>query len=148
MGSTEHPADPSPPQLHDPSSFDHWAADVVRFSDQDGVGHINNVAVAAYVETGRVAFGHDLRTTFDAGAGFILARLVIDYRAQAHYPGDVRIGTRLLRVGNSSFTVGHGVFVADLCIATAEGVLVFVEDGRPAPIAGELRHKLEDLLGA
>ncbi|HUF32026.1 MAG TPA: thioesterase family protein [Acidimicrobiales bacterium] len=130
-----------------PGSFSHWATDRVRFSDQDAVGHINNVAMAAYVETGRVAFGHDLRVDDDPGASFILARLAIDYRAQGHYPGEVRIGTRLQRIGRTSFTVVHGVFKDERCLATAEGVLVFVRDGAPAAIDGAFRQRLESLLG-
>jgi acyl-CoA thioester hydrolase len=132
--------------LTDPASFSHWAHDVVRFSDQDGVGHVNNVAVAAYVETGRVGFGHQLPVDVDPASGLILARLAIDYRAEAHYPGEVRIGTRLARLGRTSFTVAHGVFVDGVCIATAEGVLVLVRDGAAAPVEGELRSHLETLL--
>jgi acyl-CoA thioester hydrolase len=130
----------------EPGAFTHWATDTVRFSDQDAVGHINNVAIAAYVESGRVAFGHDLRTTGDPGASFVLARLSIDYRAQAHYPGDVRVGTRLLAIGRTSFTVAQGVFKDEVCIATAEGVLVHLADGVPAPIEGALRSELDALL--
>jgi acyl-CoA thioester hydrolase len=132
----------------DPGAFDHWIADTVRFSDQDAVGHINNVAVAAYVESGRVAFGHRLREAKDPAAGFVLAHLAIDYRAQAHYPGEVRVGTRLVRIGRTSFTVEHGVFKDGTCIATAEGVLVHLQDGEPAAIDGPLRAELESLLPA
>jgi acyl-CoA thioester hydrolase len=134
------------PDLTDPGSYEHWATDRIRFSDQDAVGHINNVAMAAYVETGRVAFGHGLRVTDDPGASFILARLAIDYRAQGHYPGEIRVGTRLQRVGRTSFTMVHGVFKDDVCLATAEGVLVFVRDGAPATIEGAFRGRLDALL--
>lgn len=134
------------PDHTEPASFSHWASDRVRFSDQDAVGHINNVAMAAYVETGRVAFGHDLRVDDDPGASFILARLAIDYRAQGHYPGEILVGTRLQRIGRTSFTMAHGVFKDEVCLATAEGVLVFVRDGAPAPIAGTFRRRLELLL--
>lgn len=130
-------------ERRDPRSYPHWAVDSVRFSDQDAVGHVNNVAIAAYVETGRVAFGHQLSVGGDPGSSFILARLVIDYRTQAHYPGAIRVGTRLLRVGRTSFTVGHGVFKDETCIATAECVLVHTSDGAPAPIEGAFRDELE-----
>lgn len=125
--------------------YAHWATDTVRFSDQDAVGHINNVAIAAYVETGRVGFGHSLRPD-ESGASFILAHLAIDYRAQAHFPGEVRIGSRLAKVGGKSFTMEHGVFKDDVCIATATCVLVYVQDGAPAAIEGEFRAQLEALL--
>ena len=133
----------APDDPTDPTVYGHWATDTVRFSDQDGVGHVNNVAVAAYVESGRVGFGSSLVAPGESGAGFILAHLSIDYRAQAHYPGEVRIGTRVVRLGRSSFTVGHGVFKDDECIATAECVLVRMRDGATGPLEPELREKLE-----
>ena len=131
----------------DPAWYPHWAVDTVRFSDQDAVGHVNNVAYAAYVETGRVAFGHALRPD-DAGSSFILARLAIDYRAEARYPGEIRVGTRLVAIGRTSFTMGHGVFKDGVCVATAQCVLVHAKDGSPAPIEGKLRAELERWLSA
>jgi acyl-CoA thioester hydrolase len=38
-------------RLQDRSIYPHWCSDTVRFSDQDGAGHINNVALCAYLET-------------------------------------------------------------------------------------------------
>jgi acyl-CoA thioester hydrolase len=128
------------------ADYTHWTTDTIRFSDQDAVGHVNNVAVAAYVESGRVGFGTSLRGAHDPGASFILAHLAIDYRAQAHYPGTIRIGTRLAKLGRTSFTTEHGVFKDDECIATATCVLVHVRDGRPAPIEGELKSAMDELL--
>lgn len=139
MQEVERPGD-------DPSWYPHWAVDTVRFSDQDAVGHVNNVAFAAYVETGRVAFGHQLRSSGDPGSSFILARLVIDYRAQGHYPGEIRVGTRLTHVGRTSFTTSHGVFKDGTCLAMAQCVLVHARGGGPAPIEGALRAELDSML--
>ena len=131
----------------DPDVYTHWTTDTVRFSDQDAIGHINNVAFAAYVESGRVAFGRVMRSSGNPDQDFILAHLSIDYHAQGHYPGEVRVGTRLVRLGRSSLTVGHGVFKDGVCIATAEGVLVHLKEGRSAPITGNLRVRMEGLIG-
>jgi len=130
----------------DPDVYTHWITDTVRFSDQDAIGHINNVAFAAYVESGRVAFGRVMRSSEHPDRDFILAHLSIDYLAQGHYPGEVRTGTRLVRLGRSSLTVGHGLFKDGVCIATAEGVLVHLSEGRSTPIAGELRARLEGMI--
>jgi acyl-CoA thioester hydrolase len=130
----------------DPDVYTHWITDTVRFSDQDAIGHINNVAFAAYVESGRVAFGRVMRDSEEADQDFILAHLSIDYLAQGHYPGEVRIGTRLVRIGRSSLTVGHGLFKDGVCIATAEGVLVHLRDGRSTPIPDDLRTRLEGMI--
>ena len=38
-------------RLQDRSIYPHWCTDTVRFSDQDAAGHVNNVALCAYLET-------------------------------------------------------------------------------------------------
>jgi acyl-CoA thioester hydrolase len=34
-------------------TFSRWTPVTIRYSDQDGMGHVNNVAFAAYVEAAR-----------------------------------------------------------------------------------------------
>jgi acyl-CoA thioester hydrolase len=129
----------------DPNAYHHWTSDVIRFSDQNTEGHLNSVAISTYVESGRVSFGQELKRAATPGATFMLARLVIDYHAEAHYPGSIRVGTSLVAIGRKSLTIGHGVFKDDECIATAEAVLVYYKDGASAIIDGELRTDLERL---
>ena len=139
------------PDLTDPGLYDHWADDVVRFCDTDQAGHVNNVAIAAYVETGRLMFD---RTVIEAtaagleGEAFhaILANLTVNYLAESFWPGKVRVGTRLIRIGNSSLTTAHGVFREDRCIATSTCVLVNRADGQSAPIGPVMRERLGALL--
>jgi acyl-CoA thioester hydrolase len=133
--------------LTDPSVYEHWITERVRFSDTDLVGHVNNVAIAAHVESGRVAFASGLMGAF-AGTGALvtLRRLEIDYRAEAHYPAELRVGSRLLALGRTSFTVGTGVFDGRRCVATAQGVLVQVGPDGPMPIEGATRAELERAL--
>ena len=42
--------------LTDSKKLKHWTSVSLRFSDQDSLGHINNVSYAAYVEQARVEF--------------------------------------------------------------------------------------------
>ncbi|MCG8691600.1 MAG: acyl-CoA thioesterase [Minwuiales bacterium] len=133
--------------MTDRDFYRHWTTDTVRFSDQDGTGHVNNVAVAAYVETGRLAFMREVvRLDRDQGESGILAKLTIDYLSESYWPGKVDIGSRLVRIGGKSFTVGSGLFRDGQCIATSESVLVYLKDRKSAPIAGALRERLEKLL--
>lgn len=130
--------------LQQRAAYRHWVSERVRFSDTDAMGHVNNVAVAAYVESGRVALGTALAEHADASMrGFILARLAIDYRGELHYPGDVDVGSRVVRIGRTSYTVATGVFDGDRCTAIAEGVLVMLGEEGPAPISGAFRAELE-----
>lgn len=109
-------------------TFRHWTPVTIRFCDQDPLGHVNNVALAAYVEAARTAFIYELiRKGGMEGLEFILARVVIDFRRELHYPGAVDVGARLVRLGNKSLTTGYGVFEGDDCIATSECVNVFYD---------------------
>ena len=132
--------------LADSRSFRHWTPVSLRFSDQDSMGHINNVAYAAYTEAGRIAFMSDaLSATETSDADFMLVHIRIDYLRQMHYPGTADVGTRVLRIGNSSVTLGHSVFDRGRAMAKMQSVLVFVDmEGETAvPIPADLRAALE-----
>jgi acyl-CoA thioester hydrolase len=127
-------------------SFRHWSPVTIRFGDQDSLGHINNVALAQYFEVGRTAYIYDLiRAAGSPEIEFILARLVIDYRRELHYPGAVEVGSRLTRLGTKSLTTGYGVFLGDACIATSEAVNVFydMQTRRSTVPPPEMRAMLE-----
>ena len=66
-----------------------------------------------------------------------MARLVIDFRRELHYPGAVEVGSRLTRLGRKSLTTGYGIFAGDACIATSEAVNVFYDMAtRRSTVAG------------
>ena len=131
------------------ASYAIWAHDKLRFSDTDLQGHVNNAVFATFCETGRVAFLYDEQLNLRGpGASFVIARLEIDYRAELFYPGQVDIGTRVLRIGQTSFRVGQGIFEGTSCAATAESVLVLMDDTtrKPKPLTPQLRAWLEGSL--
>ena len=109
-------------------TYSHWTPVTIRYSDQDAMAHVNNTALATYVEAARTAYIYDLiQKGGMQGLEFILARLIIDYRRELHYPGMVEVGARLIRVGNKSLTTGYGVFNSEHCVATSECVNVFYD---------------------
>ena len=110
-------------------SFRHWSPVTIRFSDQDSLAHVNNVALAQYFEVGRTAYVYDMirKAGAEGRVEFILARLVIDFVRELHYPGAVEVGSRLTRLGTKSLTTGYGVFRGADCIATSEAVNVFYD---------------------
>lgn len=118
----------SGPDLRDRSAYGHWTAVPIRYSDQDAMAHVNNVALAQYVEASRTAFIYELvRRGGVVGLEFILARMAIDYVAEVHYPGVVDVGARLQRLGTKSLTTAYGLFVGDQCVALSECVNVFYD---------------------
>ena len=137
--------------LRDPARFDHWTSFPIRFSDQDSMGHVNNVSYAAYIETGRLLYFVDTLKAFPGIENhFVLANLNIDYVREMHFPGEARVGTRTMRVGRSSITTGYGVFKGDICCATATCVNVHInlETRRGKPFPDDLRAAMEAALAA
>lgn len=127
-------------------SFRHWTPVTVRFSDQDPLQHVNNVAYAAYFEAARTMFlGGLLNAEENVGIDFILARVVIDYLKETHYPNTVHVGTRVSKLGTKSITTGYGCFVGDDCVATSESVNVFFStiERKSVAIPDAVRANLE-----
>ncbi len=109
-------------------SYTYFEAEKIRFSDTDMIGHVNNVAFAALLESGRTAFAH--AHTFPhmpAGIVVVMARVEIDYRRELHWPATVDIGSRITRIGTKSYEIGQGIFLGDKCVTTGKTTLVMID---------------------
>ena len=129
--------------LGDRSTYCYWNRHIIRFADLDPANHVNNVAYAQYFESGRVAFWRDAgRHLVVPGTMGVIAKLVIDYRAQMDFPGEVEVGTRVLSLGRSSTRLGQGLFRDGVCVATSVsvGVLVDKDTARSTPMPDALRQ--------
>ena len=134
-------------ELRERSTYGYWSREKVRWGDQDGARHINNVAYAAYFEDARLELLLDHVIPHKArGDNFIVRRVAIDYLGTASYPAQIDVGSCVIAVGDSSFTIGQGVFLDDQCLATAEPVHVHLTKGAPAPLTDVLRTVLEGKL--
>ncbi len=135
--------DPLP--LH---AYPHRASAEIRYADLDRQGHVNNAVFATYSEIGRVAFLYDpVQPLAPEGCSFVVARLTIDFRAELFWPGRVEIGTGILRVGRTSFTLGQSFQAGGRCVATTEGVIVLLSPARePMPWPEDRRPMLERLM--
>ena len=123
------------PDLTDASGYPHWINDRIRFCDTDMANHVNNVAYAAYAETGRLALMRGyIHPLCGPGERFIAASVTVNFLRETHYPGEVQIGTRIARIGRTSMTVGQGIFKDEICVATATGTVVFLDANGPIPL--------------
>jgi acyl-CoA thioester hydrolase len=95
----------------------------LRYCDMDVLGHLNNAVYATLFEAGRVAYVDEvLAPLTPAGAGHVIVKLTIEFKAEAKYPGVARIATRVSRVGGSSMTYAQELRVNGKLAATAESV--------------------------
>ncbi|MGB0854375.1 MAG: acyl-CoA thioesterase [Pikeienuella sp.] len=114
--------------LSEIQEYDVFEAVTLRYSDQDAMGHVNNVAYAAFFEAGRMGlFSELLAGHGDLKFNFVLANVNIDYVREMHFPATVQVGGRLLRVGGRSITTGYGAFIDGECYATSTSVNVFFD---------------------
>lgn len=126
------PRDPTPLDidLTRRDSFQHWVTHTIRYNDQDPVGHVNNAAMATFLEQGRTTLIYPIMARY-AGPELeiVLARLIIDYLRELNFPGTVDIATQIVRVGTKSLELAHGVFEGDseTCVATGSCILVFFD---------------------
>jgi len=134
---------PAPP----PQAFRCWTQEKLRNADTDQFHHVNNAVMASFFEAGRMEiFSPDEARPLMEGANLAVVRLVIDFHRELFYPGDVRIGSIIKRIGNSSFEVAQALYSSDICIASAEATCVLFDParGRAQPISARLRGYLND----
>lgn len=124
----------------------------VRFSDTDGLGHVNNAVYLSYLESARVDY---LREILGAKKieelGVIIARVEIDYKSPAFHHETMRVGCRVEEIGGSSIKMDYRIEDKETgrLVALAKSVLVAYDYalGRPARVSDEWRQKMEDFDG-
>jgi acyl-CoA thioester hydrolase len=119
--STKIPA----PRLVD---FSVTTVEKLRFADTDLQGHITNTVFAVCCQNARMELLCDpKRVPIPRNTLFVIAKLVLEFRSEMHWPGTVEIGTRVERVGRSSVTLAQGLFMDQRCVAIAESVVALMD---------------------
>jgi acyl-CoA thioester hydrolase len=131
---------PDDPKLAD---YPFRTSDKIRFGDTDRVGHVNNAVFSTLFELGRVEMLlMPPAPPLEPGTAIVIVRLVIDFKAELNWPGEVMIGTRVAGIGRSSVKIEQALFQNGKCAATAENVIVLMDEAtrrsRPLPEAALL----------
>jgi len=118
----------------------------VRFSDLDGMGHVNNAVFSTYLEQARLAWfdGEDEGEPMPL-RDVILARTEIDFRSPVGFGETVEIGVRPLRLGTKSFELEYRLQAGGRVVAEARSVLVGYDydRGRSVGVPERWRRRLE-----
>jgi acyl-CoA thioester hydrolase len=122
----------------------------ILWGDQDAFGHVNNTACIRWFESARVKYLEAIGLADMLSVerlGPILAQVSCNYRRQLKYPDEVMIGAKIVRMGNSSFTMGHAVWSEQHQAIAADGESVVVvfnyQSQRPVRVPEELRQAVE-----
>ena len=124
----------------------------VRFSDTDGLGHVNNANYLSFLEVARVDYLHKVLGCVNiAEFGVIIARIEIDYKSPALHHEKLLVGCRVSEIGGASITMEYRVEdkATGRLVALAKSVMVSFDYalGRPTRVSDEWRKKMEDFDG-
>jgi acyl-CoA thioester hydrolase len=118
--------------------FRHRTSLQVRFRDIDAFGHVNNAVFFSYVELARIRY---LLDVLEIEADFstlplILARVELDFRSPVYFGDELEVGTRVDRIGRSSFGMSHRVTAGpdERLVADVATVLVTYDYATSSPI--------------
>ncbi|MFO7262551.1 MAG: hypothetical protein A6D91_07905 [Bacillaceae bacterium G1] len=123
---------------------------VVRPTDIDVLGHVNNARYLEYLEWGRVQWYRSHSNLLSStDISFAVVSIHINYRREVKMEDRLTVLTGLVRLGNSSMTFRQeivneaGQLVAD---ADVVAVLFHTRQRKSVPIPDALRTQLEGLL--
>ena len=98
-----------------------------RFGDIDGLRHVNNTVLAVWFEQARNPifrmFTPDLDLNYENWK-LIMVRTEFDFLSEMYYGEDVEIRTFIVKVGNSSFTMGHEAWQNEKLAVRGKAVVV------------------------
>lgn len=129
-----------------PDSYPFSHRTETRFADLDLLGHINNVSMAGLFEHGRGLFNHSIHAQRRTeGQRWLIARVEINYVAEAHFPEHIEIASGISRVGNSSWDIASAAFQGGHCKATCMTTIVMTDKNGSVQITPELHAEFERL---
>lgn len=109
------------------TAFPFVTFDKVRYGDTDRQGHVNNAVFATFFETGRVEMLYQSSQKFLANdCSFVVAKTALELLSEIHWPGQVDIGTGIVRIGNSSLVIAANLYQQGRLVATSETMVVQV----------------------
>jgi acyl-CoA thioester hydrolase len=120
-----------------------------RFGDVDGLGHINNTALAGWFEMGRNSlyriFEPNLCITHETWP-LIMAHADYDFIDKLFFQYDVEIRRFISRIGSKSFTVYQEAWQEGRLCVKGNVVLVYYDflKNQSVPLPEDKRKRLEE----
>ena len=119
-----------------------------RYRDEDGLHHINNIAVAAYYDETRARFSREVFKT--AGLGdrvrIVTADSRVSYLAEVFHPDEVEVRSGILRIGKASYDIGQAMFQKGRCVGICTTTFVQASAEGSSPLEPGLRAALEAMM--
>ena len=114
-----------------------------RWKDMDSFGHINNAVYLTYIEDARTTLFKRWNLNRQNNS-VIVASLKIDYFTQIKHPSKLIIGSKISRIGNSSFDIQSAIFIDGLKKPAALSLVICVcydyENGQSVTVYDKIRN--------
>ena len=133
------PASSAPPSVAAgpaDSEYRFWTEEKLRNADTDQQGHVNNAIFSTFFEAARIdVVSRPEIAAIRAVTQIVVVRTIINFRKELFFPGHVRIGTRVPRIGRTSLDFAHVLIGADGVAADSEATLVLLDRATRKAIA-------------
>ncbi|MFN0203612.1 MAG: acyl-CoA thioesterase [Bacteroidia bacterium] len=131
------------------NTYYHRTKVIMRWSDCDMLGHVNNAVYLTYAEQARTAYCSNLDWDW-MEHGIILAKAELTFKKPLLYTDSPFVYTRVSRMGNKSFDIENVILdekdgvmthIATICCTL---VMIHYKTGETFPIPPEIRAKIAD----
>lgn len=126
----------------------------VQWGDMDAYLHVNNTVFFRWFESARIAYTtrlglKEMKNRDQIGP--ILASVACDYRRQITYPDTVVIGSRISKIGRTSFAMDHALVSVAQRVVAAECrstiVVLNYSTNTPIPVPDNIRQAIAEIEG-
>lgn len=123
------------PALLNPARYPFCTTIESRFSDMDTNRHVNNVALAAYLEDARVRFyAHTGFGAWADGLSIMIVSLAAEYLSEGRYPAAFTVYSAIENLGRKSHAMVQLIVQDGRIVVFARSVMVAADADGPAPL--------------
>jgi acyl-CoA thioester hydrolase len=132
----------------DRAAYPHSFHIQTRYRDEDGLHHVNNIAVAAYYDEARARFS---RQVFSDAGGLNGLRIVtadsrVTYLGEVFHPDEIEIMSGILRLGTASYEIAQAMFQRGRCVGVCTTTFVQATAEGSSPLSPALREVLTTVM--
>ncbi len=116
-----------------------------RYSDEDRLGHVNNIAIAGYYDEARSRFSREVFAAVQAAeiSRIVTADSRVTYLAEVFYAGpEPVVRTGILRIGKASYDLAQALFQGNACVGVCTTTFVQASAEGSSPLSEALKGAL------
>ncbi|UJF24164.1 acyl-CoA thioesterase [Suttonella sp. R2A3] len=129
-------------------TFHHHTSIDIRWGDMDAYGHVNNTIFFRYLESARFKYFEEVCLPAVEGPVpmIVMVDISCQFKEELRYPAHIVVGSKVSRIGGSSFDVSAEIRQGDKLCATAKAIMVWIDPKtkKPGRIPERVRQAIEN----